>query len=87
MVEGQEYEFIYFRHEFSREGVIYLFEKSVDLHDFKNKSNGHVIKSVINYCLWRIKKVGNKLELMVEADISYNTKVKDPHKISSLYLG
>jgi len=67
--------------------VIYLFEKSVDLHDLKNKSNGHVIKSVIHYCIWRIKKVGDKLELMVEADISYKNKIKDPQKISSLYLG
>lgn len=87
LLEGQEHEFIYFRHEFSREGVLYFIEKSVDLHDFKNKSNGHAIKSTINYCIWRIKKVGDKFEVMVEADISYRNKVKDPQKVSSLYVG
>jgi hypothetical protein len=84
--EGNEYEFLYFQHYFCRKDIAYFFEKFVNLEEYKSEVGG-LVKGVINYCIWRIVSVGSKIELLVEADISYNKPVSNPQHITALYIG
>lgn len=77
---------MYFRHLFTRNSVIYYIEKSIELEEF-NKKPEDLIRGTIRHCIWRIRTLDHRIEVLVEADITYNRKINDPDKVTFSYIG
>ena len=44
-------------------------------------------RASIDYCIWRIRRVGKKMEVFVEAEISYDKRIKNSQEITSEFIG
>ena len=59
----------------------------MDVEEFGRPKLETIVRGNIEYCLYRIRRIGDKLELFIEANITYNRKVKHPMELTSKYIG
>ena len=60
-IAGEDIEFVFFRHYFIKDDCHYYFEKSIDMEEFGLFPFSGVTKAEIDYCLWRVRCIGNEL--------------------------
>lgn len=78
-INGKQFDFVYFMSIFTRNDTTFIINKSIELEQIGDPERLNENIAEICYFIWRIRKVGDKIELMAEGEINYqNSNVKKP---------
>ena len=80
---------MYTRKYFTYHNSMYIVERSEPSHLNEIKMD-NMIKANVHHCIWRIREIGNKVEVFVEAKIQYMKNDKNgkiSRKYTNMFIG